>query len=35
MLGWQDNFNGMDMPIRLTLNYGKEFAHTDCLPLVT
>lgn len=29
--GWMNNFGRMTYPIRVTLDFGKEFAHTDCL----
>jgi len=29
--GWPFGFNEMVFPIAITLNFGKEFAHTDCL----
>jgi hypothetical protein len=29
--GWTDSFGEQLYPVRLTLNYGEEFAHTACL----
>lgn len=29
--GWKDDFGEMQFPYRLTLRFGQEFAHTDCL----
>lgn len=29
--GWQFDFSEMIHPIHVTLNFGKEFAHTQCL----
>lgn len=29
--GWRDDFGEMVYPARLTLNFGGEFAHTECL----
>lgn len=29
--GWTEEFGKMVFPIRVTLNFGEEFAHTDCL----
>ena len=29
--GWQSKFGSMIHPMELTLNFGEEFAHTDCL----
>ena len=30
-LGWQDEFGEMVYPVRVTLRFGEEFAHTECL----
>ena len=30
-IGWRDEFGRMTFPLRITLNFGEEFAHTDCL----
>jgi hypothetical protein len=30
--GWQTNFGEMTWPQEITLKFGDEFAHTDCLP---
>jgi hypothetical protein len=30
-VGWTEEFGRMVFPIRITLNFGQEFAHTDCL----
>ena len=29
--GWKEEFREMVFPIALTLNFGAEFAHTECL----
>ncbi len=29
--GWTHEFYKMVYPVRITLNFGDEFAHTDCL----
>lgn len=28
---WKESYGKVICPIRLTLNFGDEFAHTDCL----
>ncbi len=28
---WQWNFGSMTYPVVVTLNFGSEFAHTECL----
>lgn len=30
-IGWTDEFGKMLYPVRVTLDFGREFAHTDCL----
>jgi hypothetical protein len=30
-VGWKESFGKMVWPLKITLNFGKEFAHTDCL----
>ena len=30
--GWPEQFGELTYPVRVTLNFGDEFAHTDCLP---
>ena len=30
-MGWTSQFGEMVFPEKITLNYGEEFAHTDCL----
>lgn len=30
--GWMEDFGSQVYPIKITLNFGEEFAHTDCLP---
>ena len=32
--GWQFDFGEMVFPVKFTLNYGKEFAHTSCLETI-
>lgn len=29
--GWESEFGQMTYPLRITLDFGEEFAHTDCL----
>lgn len=29
--GWEDSFGKLTYPVRVVLNYGKEFAHPNCL----
>jgi hypothetical protein len=33
--GWTEDFGEMLHPIRVTLNFGEEFAHTECLQKTT
>ena len=30
-MGWTSEFREMVFPEKITLNFGEEFAHTDCL----
>ncbi len=30
--GWTHEFYEMTYPLRITMDFGDEFAHTDCLP---
>jgi len=30
-VGFESEFGRMIFPIKITLNWGQEFAHTDCL----
>ncbi len=30
-LDWTEEFGQMVYPIKVTLNFGEEFAHTECL----
>ena len=32
--GWMREFGRMVWPVKVTLNFGDEFAHTDCLLLM-
>lgn len=29
--GWKDDYGAMVWPVALTLDFGREFAHTGCL----
>ncbi len=29
--GWKEQFGSMLYPLNVTLNFGREFAHTKCL----
>lgn len=33
--GWPLEFREMVWPVKVTLNFGEEFSHTDCLPPAT
>ncbi len=30
-VGWTEDFGRMVFPVKVTLNFGQEFAHTVCL----